>query len=77
MAVIALIGKRLKRKDRLHLSFAIQKGISAMILAIFFESYIPGIVAVIAPAIVILNFFYFMFNKLINNELQERKLDQL
>lgn len=71
ITVMIIIGHGLSKTDRIFLSFAVQKGISAVILAIVFELYFEGTVAVVAPAIVILNVFYFLFNRYIVPLLQD------
>lgn len=42
-------------KDRLHISLAQQNGITAIILALLFEPYYPGTIAIVGPAILVVN----------------------
>ncbi|HEX9153642.1 MAG TPA: hypothetical protein VF809_02375 [Candidatus Saccharimonadales bacterium] len=58
-----LLTRKLSYKDRLHISFAQQNGITAIILALLFETYYPGTIAIVAPAIVSINIIHFAANK--------------
>lgn len=55
MIVGWLLTGKLSRRDRLHIAFAQQNGITAIILALLFEIYYPGTVAIVAPAILVTN----------------------
>lgn len=61
-----LLTKKLRLKDRLHISFAQQNGITAMILALLFETYYPGTVAVVAPGIITVNMLHLIANTLLD-----------
>lgn len=52
--------------DRFHIAFAQQNGITSIILALLFESYHSGTVAVIAPAIIIINTTHALSNNLLD-----------
>lgn len=47
--------RHLARRDRWHIALAQQNGITAIILALLFEPYYPGTVAIVGPAIVVTN----------------------
>lgn len=49
---------RLSRQDRAHLALAQQNGITAIILALLLEPAFPGAVAVVAPAILVINLLH-------------------
>lgn len=53
----------LPRNERLYLAFAQQNGITAMILALFFEKDLAGTVGIVAPAIIVINLGYYFFNR--------------
>ena len=55
----------LPRNERLYLAFAQQNGITAMILALFFEKDLAGTVGIVAPAIIFINMGYYFFNRVI------------
>lgn len=59
-----LLTKRLPSKDRWHIALAQQNGITAIILALLFEPIHPGTVAIVAPAIVVINILHSTVNKL-------------
>jgi len=61
MVGLLLTGK-LPMRDRLHIAFAQQNGITAIILALLFEPRYPGMVAVVAPAIVAINTIHALAN---------------
>jgi NhaP-type Na+/H+ or K+/H+ antiporter len=60
-----LLTRDLPRNERLYLAFAQQNGITAMILALFFEKDLMGTVGIVAPAIVFINLGYYLFNRAI------------
>ena len=60
-----LLTRNLPRNESLYLAFAQQNGITAMILALFFEKDLPGTVGVVAPAIIIINLGYYLFNSVL------------
>jgi NhaP-type Na+/H+ or K+/H+ antiporter len=53
----------LPKKDRWHIAFAQQNGITAIILALLFEPIHPGTVAIVAPAIIVVNGLHALVNK--------------
>jgi NhaP-type Na+/H+ or K+/H+ antiporter len=61
----------LPQRDRVHLAFAQQNGITAIILALRLESQFPGVVAVVAPAILTANLTHAMANRLVDRCLAE------
>jgi len=60
-----LLTHNLPRNERLYLAFAQQNGITAMILALFFEKDLPTTVGIVAPAIIFINLGYYLFNSVI------------
>ena len=64
--VVALILTRgFTTADRIYLALAQQNGITAIILALTFETNFPGtIVSIVAPAIITINLIYFLTNRL-------------
>lgn len=60
-----LLTRDLPRNERLYLAFAQQNGITAMILALFFEKDLAGTVGIVAPAIIFINLGYYFFNQII------------
>lgn len=63
VVVGALLTRGLPRKDRWHIAFAQQNGITAIILALLFEPIHPGTVAIVAPAIIVINGLHHLVNK--------------
>jgi len=61
-----LLTKRLPSKDRWHIAFAQQNGITAIVLALLFEPIHPGTVAIVAPAIIVINTLHTVVNKLLD-----------
>lgn len=61
-----LLTKKLPTKDRWHIAFAQQNGITAIILALLFEPVHPGTVAIVAPAIVVINTLHSVINNLLD-----------
>lgn len=59
-----LLTRGLPARDRLHLALAQQNGITAIILALRLEAQFTGVVAVIAPAILVTNVIYLAANGL-------------
>jgi NhaP-type Na+/H+ or K+/H+ antiporter len=57
-----LVTRGLPRDDRWYLAIAQQNGITAIILALLLEARFPGSVAVIAPAIVVVNLLHALAN---------------
>ncbi|HEX8763281.1 MAG TPA: hypothetical protein VF733_06030 [Candidatus Saccharimonadales bacterium] len=62
----SLLTRGLPKKDRWHISFAQQNGITAIILALLFEPIHPGTVAIVAPAIIVINGLHGVANKIID-----------
>lgn len=56
-----LLTWRMARTDRIYLALAQQNGITAMILALLLEPDFPGAVAVVAPAILVINLLHSVF----------------
>lgn len=61
-----ILTRSLGTKDRWHIAFAQQNGITAIILALLFEPVHPGTVAVIAPAIITINTLHWACNLLLD-----------
>lgn len=68
VAVGLLLTRGLPAKDRLHISFAQQNGITAIILALLFEVMHPGTVAIVAPAIIVINGIHWIANKVVDRK---------
>ena len=71
-----LLTNKLEMRDRLHIAFAQQNGITAIILSLLFETYYPGTVAIIAPAIIVVNTIHVIANIILDIYLEKdfRKL---
>ena len=69
LVVGGLLARRLPRPDRLHLAFAQQNGITAIILSLLLEPAYPGTVAVVAPAIIVVNSIHAASNRLLERRL--------
>lgn len=61
-----LLTRSLPGRDRWHIAFAQQNGITAIILALLFEPYYPGTVAIVGPAIIVINTIHAVANKLLD-----------
>ncbi|GGU66983.1 cation:proton antiporter [Lentzea flava] len=59
-----LLTRGLTRKDRTYLAFAQQNGITAITLTLLLEPDFPGAVAVVAPAILVVNVLHALFTGL-------------
>jgi NhaP-type Na+/H+ or K+/H+ antiporter len=57
-----ILTQKLNKKDSWHIAFAQQNGITAIILALLFESVHPGTVAIVAPAIIVINTLHWLCN---------------
>jgi NhaP-type Na+/H+ and K+/H+ antiporter len=66
-----LLTRTLPRKDQLHIAFSQQNGITAIILALLFETYYPGTIAIVAPAIVTINIVHALANKALDIKLEQ------
>ncbi|MGH7883132.1 MAG: hypothetical protein ACREN8_09555 [Candidatus Dormibacteraceae bacterium] len=51
--------------DRVHLAFAQQNGITAMVLALLLESEHRGVIGIVAPAILVTNFIHLVANGIV------------
>lgn len=60
-----LLTRGLPRMERFYLAFAQQNGITAMILALLFETELPATVSVVAPAILFINLGYYFINRIL------------
>jgi hypothetical protein len=69
IVVSTVLTRGLDRVERIHLALAQQNGITAIILALRLETAYPGVVAVVAPAIVVSNLAYFVTNRLADRKL--------
>ena len=58
-----LLTRGLPRVERFYLAFAQQNGITAMILALLFETELPETVGIVAPAILFINLGYYLINR--------------
>jgi NhaP-type Na+/H+ or K+/H+ antiporter len=67
-----LLTRHLPRIDRLHLAFAQQNGITAIILALRLEADYSGAVAVIAPAILVANMLFIVVNAVVDRRVARR-----
>lgn len=65
-----VLTRGLPRRDRIHLAFAQQNGITAIILALLLEPAYPGTVAIVAPAILTINSIHAVANKIIEKKLK-------
>lgn len=71
VAVGAIVARCLPG-DRLRLALSQQSGITAIILALLLEPVIPGTVAVVAPAILVVNLLHLVANGLVDRR-EDRK----
>jgi hypothetical protein len=71
-AVAPLLTIGMPRHDRLHLVAAQQNGITAIILALTLEIQFDGVVAVVAPAILVANLLHVVVNHLIDRRVRLR-----
>ena len=60
-----LLTHGLPRVERFYLAFAQQNGITAMILALLFETQLPETVSLVAPAILFINLGYYLINRVL------------
>lgn len=68
-----LLTRSLPKRDRWHIAFAQQNGITAIILALLFEPVHPGTVAIVAPAIIVINVLHWLCNLLIDRTVLLRR----
>lgn len=64
-----LLTRGLPYSDRIHLAFAQQNGITAIILALLLEAQFDGIIAVVAPAIITVNVIHLVANTFVDRVL--------
>ena len=77
VVVGAILTRGFPTRDRVHLAFAQQNGITAIILALLLEAQFDGVVAVVAPAIVTVNLIHFGTNALIDRFLVPGPVDAI
>lgn len=65
-----LLTRKLQRSDRWYIAFAQQNGITAIILALLFETYYPGTIAIVGPAIIVINLLHWAANKVLDMYLE-------
>lgn len=68
-----LVTRSLPLSDRVRLALGQQSGITAVILALLLETSFPGTVAIVAPAILVINALHLISNTLLNKA--EEQLD--
>lgn len=61
-----LLTRKLLIRERIHVSFAQQNGITAIILSLLFESSFPGTISIVAPAILAINIIHAITTYLID-----------
>ncbi|SHE92884.1 Sodium/hydrogen exchanger family protein [Seinonella peptonophila] len=71
--VVLLLTRRMDKMDRVYLAFGQQNGITAIILALTFETTFPGIIAITAPAIFIINLIHLMANSLLDKRMEKNQ----
>lgn len=62
ISFLVTVGYGYPCKDKIRLAFAQQNGLTAIVLALFFEPLLTGTVSVIAPAILLINLIYIIVN---------------
>ncbi|ETA02046.1 hypothetical protein E0F15_15290 [Frankia sp. B2] len=58
-----LLTHRMSRRDRVYLAASQQNGITSIVLSLALEPAIPGVAAVVAPAIVTINLLHWLINR--------------
>jgi NhaP-type Na+/H+ or K+/H+ antiporter len=58
----ALIGRRMSRRDRVGLALGQQNGLTAIVLALALQPYVPAAVGIIAIAVLVVNILYISAN---------------
>jgi hypothetical protein len=58
-----ILCRKLSHQDKIHIALAQQNGITAIILSLLFEQFYPGTIAIVAPAIMIINLLHYGVNK--------------
>ncbi|HSE29608.1 MAG TPA: cation:proton antiporter [Candidatus Saccharimonadales bacterium] len=61
-----ILTRKLPKKDSWHIAFAQQNGITAIILALVFEPLHSGTVAIVAPAILVVNCLHYIINMVLD-----------
>ena len=56
--VTYVLARNLDRKDQRYIMFAQQNGLTAVVLALYFEQFMPGAIGIVATAIFIINFIH-------------------
>lgn len=64
-----VLTRGLPSRDRWHISFAQQNGVTAIILALLFEPIHPGTAAIVAPAVIVINGLHAAANRLLDRHL--------
>jgi len=77
MVVGMLVTPSLPFRDRVRLALGQQSGITAVVLALLLETAFPGTVAVVAPAILIINVLHLVSNTLWDTAEQRRNIRRL
>ena len=72
MLVGYILCRNLPKRDKIHIAFAQQNGITSIILALLFEPYYPGTVAIVAPAIMTINIIHTLSNTVIDLRTSKR-----
>jgi hypothetical protein len=62
-----ILTRRLPHTDRVHLALSQQNGITSIILALTLEPVVPGVVAVIGPAVVTINVLHYVMGRLVSH----------
>jgi len=70
-----LLTRNFRKRDRLHLALSQQNGITAIILSLVFEPNYPGIVSIVAPAILCINIGHTLLNSLLDYLIANRDSD--
>lgn len=74
MVVGMLVAPSLPLRDRVRLALGQQSGITAVVLALLLETAFPGTVAVVAPAILVINVLHLVSNTLVDTAEQRRNI---
>ena len=73
VAAAVVVARALPRPDRVRLALAQQSGITAIILALLVEPVFPSTVAVVAPAIVVVNILHVLANTTLEHVVTRRR----
>lgn len=77
IVVGGLAGRTLPSSDRFRLALGQQSGITAVILALLLETDFPGTVAVMAPAILLINVLHLVSNTLLDKAAEAQEYTSL